>query len=218
MREALGLPCADWGRYLVRVKDLKSGHTTGQAVYIDWPGWAERVQKENPSEAAMLVFTSDKSQYNVGDDITLTIPSSEGGRGLVSIESGSKVLKTFWISTEKGQTVYKFKAEKEMSPNIYVNVSLLQKHAQTVNDLPIRMYGVIPITINDANTVLQPGKMFIVDMEQGRIIGDEELKRNICSQQPYGEWLNKYKIRLEELPEPRVTFTHLEHAETRNRG
>ena len=47
-------------------------------------------------------------------------------------------------------------------------------------------------------------------MEQGRIISDEELKRGICSQKPYGEWLNKYKIRLEELPEPRVMFTHLE--------
>ncbi len=58
---------------------------------------------------------------------------------------------------------------------------------------------------------LQPGKMFVVDMEQGRIISDEELKDQICSQKPYGEWLNKYKIRMEELPEPRVLFTHLEH-------
>ncbi len=57
---------------------------------------------------------------------------------------------------------------------------------------------------------LQSGRMFVVDMEQGRIISDEELKQNICSQKPYGEWLNKYKIRLEELPEPRVMFTHLE--------
>ncbi|MCR6719756.1 MAG: hypothetical protein NVV59_05550 [Chitinophagaceae bacterium] len=58
---------------------------------------------------------------------------------------------------------------------------------------------------------LQPGKMFVVDMEQGRIISDDELKSNICAQKPYGEWLNKYKIRLEELPEPRITFTHLGH-------
>jgi glutamate synthase (NADPH/NADH) large chain len=57
---------------------------------------------------------------------------------------------------------------------------------------------------------LQPGKMFVVDLEQGRIISDEEIKQKICSQKPYGEWLNKYKIRLEELPEPRVMFTHLE--------
>ena len=51
----------------------------------------------------------------------------------------------------------------------------------------------------------------MVDMEQGRIISDDEMKNNICSPKPYGEWLNKYKIRLEELPEPRVTFTQLEH-------
>jgi glutamate synthase (NADPH/NADH) large chain len=58
---------------------------------------------------------------------------------------------------------------------------------------------------------LQPGKMFVVDLEQGRIISDDELKHTICSQKPYAEWLNRYKIRLEELPEPRVMFTHLEH-------
>ena len=58
---------------------------------------------------------------------------------------------------------------------------------------------------------LQSGKMFVVDLEQGRIISDDELKQKICSQKPYGEWLNKYKIRLDELPEPRVMFTHLEH-------
>ncbi len=57
---------------------------------------------------------------------------------------------------------------------------------------------------------LQPGKMFVVDLEQGRIISDEELKQTICSQKPYGEWLNKYKISLEELPDPRVMFTELE--------
>jgi glutamate synthase (NADPH/NADH) large chain len=58
---------------------------------------------------------------------------------------------------------------------------------------------------------LQPGKMFVVDLENGRIISDDELKKTICNQKPYGEWLNKYKIRLEELAEPRVLFTNLEH-------
>lgn len=58
---------------------------------------------------------------------------------------------------------------------------------------------------------LQPGKMFVVDMEKGKIISDNELKESICSQKPYGDWLNKYKIRLEDLAEPRIMFTHLEH-------
>lgn len=74
--------------------------------------------------------------------------------------------------------------------------------------------GVLPV---DQKTViekgrLQPGKMFVVDMEQGRIISDDELKSKICSQKPYGDWLNQYKIRLEELDEPRVAFTHLSDA------
>ncbi len=73
--------------------------------------------------------------------------------------------------------------------------------------------GVLPVdpSIIIEKGRLQPGRMFVVDMEQGRIISDEELKQDICSQKPYAEWLNKYKIRLEELPEPRVLFTHLEH-------
>jgi glutamate synthase (NADPH/NADH) large chain len=73
--------------------------------------------------------------------------------------------------------------------------------------------GVLPIDpkLIKEKGRLQPGKMFVVDLEEGRIISDEEIKQKICSQKPFGEWLNKYKIRLEELPEPRVMFTHLEH-------
>ena len=43
-----------------------------------------------------------------------------------------------------------------MAPNIFVNVTLLQRHAQTSNDLPIRMYGVIPLDVNDPATILKP--------------------------------------------------------------
>ena len=53
---------------------------------------------------------------------------------------------------------------------------------------------------------LQPGKMFIVDLEQGRIISDEELKKKICTQQPYGKWVKENKVRLQDLPEPGGSF------------
>lgn len=147
---------SNWGRYLVLVKDLKSGHKTGEVIYLDEPGWQSRNNTDDPTAASMLSFTSSKEKYNVGENVTLTIPSSVGGRGLISIETGSKVLRTFWVDTKSGETTVSFKADKDMSPNIYVNVSLLQPHAQTVNDLPIRMYGVIPILIEDKNTHLNP--------------------------------------------------------------
>ena len=49
---------------------------------------------------------------------------------------------------------------------------------------------------------LQPGRMFLVRMEEGRIIGDEELKETLSRRQPYGEWLKENKVSLEDQPEP----------------
>ncbi|MEJ5995960.1 glutamate synthase large subunit [Pedobacter sp. Du54] len=56
---------------------------------------------------------------------------------------------------------------------------------------------------------LTPGKMFVVDMEQGRIISDDEIKKQVCTRRPYADWINQYQIKLEELPEPRLMFTNL---------
>ena len=56
---------------------------------------------------------------------------------------------------------------------------------------------------------LQPGRMFVVDLEQGRIIADEELKADICGRQPYQEWLNEYKIRISDLPKPARTYSQI---------
>lgn len=146
----------EWGRYLVLVRDLSGGHVTGKAVYVDWPGWAQREQSSNPTEASMLSFTANKTKFKVGEDIVLTIPTGANGRALISIENGSKVLKTFWTDTKAGQTQFKFKAEKNMAPNVFANITLLQPHAQTVNDLPIRMYGAIPLIVEDPETILKP--------------------------------------------------------------
>ena len=47
---------------------------------------------------------------------------------------------------------------------------------------------------------LQPGRMFMVSLEQGRIIGDEELKHELSNRHPYGQWLKDNKVALESLP------------------
>ncbi|MEO7446204.1 MAG: MG2 domain-containing protein, partial [Ferruginibacter sp.] len=146
----------DWGRYYIQIKDLKSGHSAGEVFYIDGPGWQSRSGNEDQTAASMLTFSSDKVKYSVGDKVTLSIPSSSGGRVLVSLEDGSRVLNTFWQETTQGQTKVSFTAGKDMAPNIYATVSLLQPHAQTINDLPIRMFGAIPIPVEDKETILNP--------------------------------------------------------------
>ena len=49
---------------------------------------------------------------------------------------------------------------------------------------------------------LQPGKMLLVDTEQGRIIDDAELKRTLATAKPYREWIERTRIALDDLPEP----------------
>ncbi|MFH1320754.1 MAG: MG2 domain-containing protein [Bacteroidota bacterium] len=145
-----------WGRYLVRIFDPVSGHCTGRTVYIDWPGWAGRAQRDQPGAASMLTFSSDKNKYQVGEFATITFPAGGVGRALVSIESGSKVIDAYWVEPQKGETTFNFKVTDEMAPNVYLHLTLLQPHAQTANDLPIRLYGVIPIMVEDPATKLHP--------------------------------------------------------------
>ncbi|MBO0939096.1 glutamate synthase large subunit [Fibrella sp. HMF5335] len=67
------------------------------------------------------------------------------------------------------------------------------------------------IDVDQANVVskgrLQPGKMFVVDMEQGRIIADEEIKHTICSAQPYQQWLDENKVKIADLTAPARTYS-----------
>lgn len=146
----------DWGRFYIRACDPESGHCAGDIVYIDWPGYAGRGDREGAGGASMLMFSSDKDEYQIGEQATLHIPGSKQGKALVSIENGTRIVKTYWIDTKAGETTFSFPVTAEMTPNVYAHVSLLQPHAQTANDLPVRMYGIIPIQVNDPVSHLKP--------------------------------------------------------------
>lgn len=146
----------EWGRFLVRVNDPKGLHSSGRIVYFDWPDWVSRSSRNDQQSASILMLSSDKEKYNVGEIATITIPSGQSGRILLSIETGTRVLDHYWVKTEGKETSVSFPVTAEMTPNIYVNVSLIQPHGQTQNDLPIRMYGVIPLFVENPETHLIP--------------------------------------------------------------
>ncbi|MGB5553637.1 MAG: MG2 domain-containing protein, partial [Flavobacteriaceae bacterium] len=146
----------DWGRYLVLVEDPKGGHASGKAVYIDWPGWAGKSRKADPSAATMLVFSTDKETYTIGETATVTFPSSFGGRALVTVENGSEVLESLWVETVEGETKFQLPITELYTPNVYITIASLQPHANTKNDMPIRMYGVTGIGVENPATKLDP--------------------------------------------------------------
>ncbi|MFZ6052530.1 alpha-2-macroglobulin family protein [Halocola ammonii] len=145
-----------WGRYLIRVEDPVSGHKTGEIFYTDWSGWRYSSRGNNSEGATMLIFSTNKDDYTVGENCTVTFPSSGVGRALVTIESGDRVIDANWVKAEENETSYTFEVTEEMAPNVYVNVTLVQPHRQTANDLPIRLYGVMPIMVEYPETHLYP--------------------------------------------------------------
>ena len=62
--------------------------------------------------------------------------------------------------------------------------------------------GVLPVPENKIvrKWRLQPGKMFLIDLEQGRMIDDEELKSNLAQSKPYTQWIENVRVRLDDVP------------------
>lgn len=80
------------------------------------------------------------------------------------------------------------------------------RYLVTKNDLLVMASetGVLDIPAQDVlfKERLHPGRMFFVDPEQGRIVGDDEIKTQLARQQPYGEWLEENKLTLKDIAEP----------------
>jgi Large extracellular alpha-helical protein len=147
----------DYGKFLILVKDVESGHTTGGTFFVDWPLWRGHSSKSDPEALSMLSFTTDKRSYEVGEMATVYLPVSAGGHALVSFENSAGVLSRTWVATSgTGETAWKFRITDKMAPNFYLHITLLQPHRQTVNDLPIRMYGVQNITVSNPASHLTP--------------------------------------------------------------
>ena len=143
----------DWGRYLVRAT-TPAGHSTGKILLIDWP-W-EYGMKGNTEGATLLAINTDKEKYNAGDEIKLSFPAPENARAIVTLENSSGVLEEIRVNTVKSNTVVSLKAKSEMAPNIYAYVTVIQPHAQSANDMPVRLYGVVPLMVEDPETRLAP--------------------------------------------------------------
>jgi len=165
-----------YGRKFIRVTDPVTGHSCGQSFYVTYKGWWSGEGGENPGGAEMLTFSTDKKSYAVGEKMKVSIPASGQGRTLVSVESGSRVLKTFWVKMNEGITGFELEATPEMAPNVYIHLTLIQPHDNIKNDLPIRLYGVQPVTVENPEThlfpvirmpeVLEPEKKFTVKVSE----------------------------------------------------
>ena len=146
----------NWGKYLVLARDKVSGHISGASFMVDWPEYRGRADRGDPEALTMLTLSCDKPSYQVGEKATLYIPAAAGGQALVSLENASGVIAREWVQTSSKDTPWSFKVTPEMAPNIYAQVTLLQPYGSSSNDLPIRLYGVQRIKVDNPASHLEP--------------------------------------------------------------
>ena len=152
----LSFPNEEWGTYFIRVKDRSGKHSTGVMSYFDWPYNEGRRDADGGKSPHALTFKTDKESYAVGDQMVITFPSTETSKAILTVENGTKVLSVNHFDCKAKETTVKIKVTEDMQPNSYIYITLLQPHGETQNDLPIRLYGVVPVTITSPQSYLHP--------------------------------------------------------------
>lgn len=154
----LDLKGAKYGQYFIYVKSTNGEHATGSYIYVDEEFWMDKGGRDLEQESATLLsFGMDKERYSVGEYANITIPRLYNGKVLLSIERGDKVVKYIWVdASSTSETVSKILVTKDMAPNFYLSAILLQPYKQTVNSLPIRLYGLKGAEVVDNGSLLNP--------------------------------------------------------------
>jgi uncharacterized protein YfaS (alpha-2-macroglobulin family) len=160
----------DYGQHFIEVADLTSGHETGLFFYAS--EWGRPPGEE--AERNYLQITSNENVYNVGDQVTLSFDTPSEGMALFTLEQGRRILGREWKPVSAGQTTFSFELTEETMPNCYATISLIQPHNQNTNDLPMRLYGLKTLYVEDVTSrlplemtapeELRPKQEFTVDV------------------------------------------------------
>ena len=139
--------------YLLVITDKQGGNTFAKVLRFDWD---YAIHSTGGSDGPVqLALSSTKEAYNVGENIVVAFPSNNDAKALVTVEANDHVIQTMLLENLGTDGKVEIKATEEMIPNVYVYVSLIQPY-NSGNDLPLRMYGVVSVKVEDKQLHLKP--------------------------------------------------------------
>ncbi len=148
----INIPDEKWGNYLLVVNDRQGGNMFAKVISFDWGYGHSSSESGAPAQLSMKT-TADS--YQVGDKIVVTFPANDQAKALVTVEANDRVLQTLLVENLGSEGKVEITATEEMIPNVYVYVALIQPHDAN-NDMPIRLYGVVPVKVENKKLQLQP--------------------------------------------------------------
>jgi uncharacterized protein YfaS (alpha-2-macroglobulin family) len=139
------------GRYLIEIS-YSNGHAATLERQTSW--WNS--EKSSMRSEGLITLRSDKAAYSVGDKARITFPAPDKGELLYTITKDGVILKKEIgkLKSKKNEATIEIDITKDMLPNCYLTVSIIQSIQETMNDRPIRMFGVIPINAESPETHL----------------------------------------------------------------
>lgn len=140
----INIPELSEGSVYVEVEDLETQQKSGTSYRISY--WQDNL---NFQEVSKLRMSSDKKSYEVGDVATIVWESNEDAYAYISFEKDGVIFKRMRKRIYGKEGKIDLPITEDMTPNVYVNVVLLQNYEEYTNDRPARLYGVLPIVVND---------------------------------------------------------------------
>ena len=136
------------GTNFIEIEDEETGHSSGVFVYKFHYGDKTHGTIEN------LNITADKEKYNIGDIAKIKYSGAVGSKALVTIEKDGKIIKEYWKTLTVKDNEETIVIEKDFFPNAYVSISVFQKYVDKQNDRPLRLYGSVPLMVEDKSRML----------------------------------------------------------------
>ncbi|MGM0442939.1 MAG: alpha-2-macroglobulin family protein [Fibrobacterota bacterium] len=134
------------GQYLIEVRDMHSGHSTGMMVYAS--AWGHDRMAVDSSAPDLIDMNMDKPRYTVGDTAQITIQSPAGARAFITLEQQDSILHSSWANEKNGRITHSVALPRQAVPNAYISVELIQPYGND-NDIPLRMFTIAGILVDD---------------------------------------------------------------------
>lgn len=137
------------GEIFVEVEDMETHQSTGINLYSST--WQNSSTNKKIDK---LKIETDKKVYNIGEKANIIFEGTKGAKALVTLEKSGKIIDRFWKNADNLKNEIELEIKEDMFPNAYVTVVLFQDYNSLSNDRPIRLYGAVPIIVENNKTKL----------------------------------------------------------------
>ena len=168
------------GEIFVEVEDKTTGQITGINLYAGT--WRDSTLNRKIDK---LKIESEQKKYAVGDTAKIIFEGTKGAKALVTVEKKGVVSERKWIDAGEIKNIFELPVTEDMFPNAYVNIRLFQDYNTLDNDRPLRLYGAVPIVVENESRKLNI-----------KIDAPENIKPN-----------EKFTVKVKNLSETKMDYT-----------